>query len=73
MAALLFTTKIYIAICKADPPLMGLPTVLLNLADIIRQSGDLHVRVPLHHFLPPRADQMPGSEGQDHCVRPYIL
>ncbi len=52
---------------------MGLPTVLLNLADTIRQSGNLHVRVPLHHFLPSRADQMPGSEGQDHCVRPYIL
>ena len=26
-----------------------------------------------HHFQPPRADFMPGSEGQDHHVRPDIL
>jgi len=27
----------------------------------------------LHHFQPPGADLMPGSEGQDHRVCPYIL
>ena len=26
-----------------------------------------------NHLQPPRADLMPGSEGEDYRVRPYIL